>query len=94
MAEEKKEHKKHHGFTHTHIEHFKDGSASVHHVHHEGPHKDVKHAAADLDAVHDSMQDHLGEGPDEIQGSEPQAAGVGGSVPSGAASAMAGPQGA
>lgn len=60
MAEEKKSKHAHHGFTHSHVEHFKDGSATVHHVHHEGPHKDVKHAAADLDAVHDSMQDHLG----------------------------------
>ena len=50
----------HHGFTHTHIEHHGDGSATVHHVHHEGPHKDVKHAALNLDHIHDSLQDHLG----------------------------------
>jgi hypothetical protein len=52
--------KKTHKFTHSHHEHHKDGSITVHHVHEDGPHKDVKHAAADLDAAHDSMQDHLG----------------------------------
>lgn len=52
--------KKHHKFTHTHIEHFHDGSAAVHHVHEEGPHKDVKHAVGSLDEAHDSLQDHLG----------------------------------
>jgi hypothetical protein len=50
----------HHGFTHTHIEHHPDGSHTVHHVHHEGQHKDVKHAAMNLDHVHDSLQDNLG----------------------------------
>ena len=50
----------HHGFTHTHIEHHGDGSATVHHVHHEGPQKDVKHAVLNLDHIHDSLQDHLG----------------------------------
>ena len=51
---------KHHKFTHTHIEHFKDGSHAVHHVHADGPEHDVKHAAMHLDHVHDSLQDHLG----------------------------------
>jgi hypothetical protein len=65
MAEEKKEHaKKHkhagHGFKSTHIESHNDGSHTVHHMHEDGPEHDVKHAAANLDAVHDSMQDHLG----------------------------------
>ena len=50
----------HHGFTHSHHEHHADGSITVHHVHHEGPHKDVKHAVKDLDGAHDSMQEHLG----------------------------------
>jgi hypothetical protein len=50
----------HHKFTHTHIEHHPDMSSTVHHVHKEGPHADVKHAAMDLDSVHDSLQDHLG----------------------------------
>jgi len=53
--------KKHHGFTHTHIEHHSDHSATVHHVHKDGPHKDVKHAVASLDHLHDSLQDHLGQ---------------------------------
>lgn len=52
--------KKHHKFTHTHIEHHPDHSATIHHVHEEGPHKDVKHAVPSLDHVHDSLQDHLG----------------------------------
>jgi hypothetical protein len=50
----------HHGFSHSHFEHHADGSITVHHAHHDGPHKDVKHAAADLDEAHDSMQDNLG----------------------------------
>lgn len=49
-----------HGFTHSHIEHHSDGSHTIHHFHHKGPEHDVKHAVADLDGVHDSMQDHLG----------------------------------
>jgi len=61
MAEEHKK-KKHagHGFKHTHIEHHKDGSHTIHHQHEDGAAHDVKHAAANLDAMHDSMQDHLG----------------------------------
>ena len=59
MAEEKKKHA-HHGFTHSHHEHHADGSITIHHVHRDGPHKDVKHAVADLDGAHDSMEDHLG----------------------------------
>lgn len=50
---------KKHGFTRTRVEHFSDRSHAVHHVHGDGSHKDVKHAAADLDAVHDSMQENL-----------------------------------
>jgi hypothetical protein len=50
---------KKHKFTHTNVEHHADRSHTVHHVHADGPHKDVKHAAMDLDGVHDSMQDHL-----------------------------------
>jgi hypothetical protein len=58
MAEEKKHAR--HGFTHTHVEHHKDGSHTVTHLHHKGGEHDVKHAVADLDGVHDSMEDHLG----------------------------------
>ena len=52
--------KKHHKFSHSHMEHHHDGSITMHHVHEDGPHKDVRHAVADLDAAHDSMQEHLG----------------------------------
>jgi hypothetical protein len=52
--------KKHHPFSHTHVEHHADSSHTVHHVHKDGPAHDVKHAAMDLDGLHDSMQDHLG----------------------------------
>jgi hypothetical protein len=60
MADEKKKKHAGHGFTHTHVEHHKDGSHTVHHQHEDGPDHDVKHAAASLDHLHDSMQDHLG----------------------------------
>lgn len=50
--------KKHHKFTHTHVEHHNDGSHTVHHVHEEGPHKDVKSAAANHDAMIDHIMDH------------------------------------
>lgn len=52
--------KKKHKFKHTHTEWHDDGSATVHHEHEEGPHKDVKHAVEDLDGVHDSLEDHVG----------------------------------
>jgi len=70
--------KKTHNFTHSHHEHHEDGSITVHHVHKDGPHKDVKHAAADLDAAHDSMEDHLGTpNPGEAEAEAgPQAAGA------------------
>jgi len=62
-------HKKH-GFHSTHVEHHKDGSHTVHH-HHEKPEHDVKHAVADLDGLHDSMQSNLGEpNPGEAQANE------------------------
>lgn len=64
MAEEKKSEKKKkhagHGFKRMEVENHADGSHTVHHIHEDGPHKDVKHAVADLDAMHDSIQDHLG----------------------------------
>jgi hypothetical protein len=48
-----------HGFHSTHIELHDDGSATIHHQHSEGSHKDKKYAAADLDGVHDGLEDHL-----------------------------------
>ena len=52
--------KKHHKFHKMSIEHHKDKSHTVHHMHEDGAHKDVKHAASDLNAVHDSMEQNLG----------------------------------
>lgn len=56
---------KKHSFSSTEVEHFDDGSGVVHHVHEKDPKRDVKHAFADLDELHDSMQEHLN--PDEIE---------------------------
>lgn len=56
---------KKHKFTHTHIDLHDDGSATIHHMHADGPEKDVKHAAADLDGVHDCLEDHCN--PEEIE---------------------------
>jgi hypothetical protein len=50
---------KKHGFKRTEVEHHADRSHTVHHLHSDGPQKDVKHAAMDLDSLHDSLQDHL-----------------------------------
>jgi hypothetical protein len=47
-----------HGYTHTHIEHHADNSHTVHHVHEDGPHRDVKGAVADHDGLMDHMMDH------------------------------------
>lgn len=60
MAEEKKKKHAGHGYKKVHISHHHDGSATVHHEHEDGPEHDRTHAAADLDGVHDSLQDHLG----------------------------------
>jgi hypothetical protein len=71
MAEKKKKHAGH-GFKHTHIEHHKDRSATVHHQHEDGSHADVKHAAANLDGIHDSLEQHLGQ-PNDGEGQMPSA---------------------
>lgn len=52
---------KKHKYSHTHIEHHKDGSHTVHHVHEDGPHKDVKGAVADHDGLMDHIMDHTSE---------------------------------
>lgn len=57
--EEKKMAHAGHGFHSTHIELHDDGSATIHHVHEKGPEHDKKYAAADLDGVHDGLEDHL-----------------------------------
>ena len=91
MAEAKKKHS-HHGFSHTHIEHHADNSHTIHHVHSDGAHKDVKHAVADLDSVHDSLQDHLGTpNPGEAQANAGPAAPA---APAAPAMPMPGPAGA
>lgn len=63
MADEKKKHAGH-GYHRTEIEHHKDGSHTVrHHPHPDHMHemKENSYAAGDLDAVHDGMQDNLGQ---------------------------------
>ena len=55
------EKKKHHPFTHSHVEWHDDNSATVHHVHRDGPHKDVKGAAASHDDAMDHIMDHTSE---------------------------------
>jgi hypothetical protein len=44
----------------TSIEHHDDGSHTVRHVPHEGG-PELSYAAANLDAVHDGLEEHLGE---------------------------------
>jgi hypothetical protein len=58
MTDTKKKKHAGHGYTHTHVEHHADGSHTVHHVHEDGPHKDVKGAVADHDGLMDHMMDH------------------------------------
>jgi hypothetical protein len=70
---------KKHKYTHSHIEHHKDGSHTVHHVHEDGPHKDVKYAASGHDEMIDGLMDHTsepnpGEEQDEAGKALPQAA--------------------
>ena len=50
---------KKHKFSKTSVEFHDDGSALVHHIHESDPNQDVRHAAGDLDDVHDSLQMHL-----------------------------------
>jgi hypothetical protein len=54
-----------HKFVHTTIEHHDDGSATIHHEHEDGK-SHVKHAVADLDEIHDSLEAHLRD-PEEIE---------------------------
>jgi hypothetical protein len=80
---------KKHKFTHTHVEHHKDGSHTVHHVHEDGPHMDVKGAAKDHDEMMDHIMDHTSE---PNPGEELDEAGK--ALPGAAAPAAAQPQGA
>jgi hypothetical protein len=79
----------HHGFKSTHIEHHSDGSHTIHHQHHEDSAKDKHHAVADLDQVHDKLEDNLGE-PNAGEAEAAGAAPAGGAAPAPAA-APAGP---
>ena len=83
MAEEKKEHEKKegkkklhagHGFLRSHHEYHDDGSITHHFEHQNGPTQDVKHASADLDGMHDSLEDNLREPEENENQPEPQAA--------------------
>jgi hypothetical protein len=60
MAEEKKK-KKGHKFHRVHIEHHHDGSHTAHYSHEDGASQDKKHAVGDLDSLHDSIEDHVGQ---------------------------------
>lgn len=54
-------HAKKHHVKHTHIEHHKDGSHTVKHVMEDGSEHPASGAAANLDEVHDRLQDAIGE---------------------------------
>ena len=62
---------------HTHIEHYYDanGKATGHTVRHQpmGGGEEVSYAAPDLDAVHDGMEEHVGEPNAGEEASEPAA---------------------
>ncbi len=90
MAEHKKGKHAGHGFHSTHIEHHKDGSHTVHHKHSEGPQHDVKHAVADLDGAHDSMESNLGQ-PNEGEGQVASAMPAPAAAPAAGGAPMSGP---
>lgn len=70
-------HHRKHPYSHTHVEHHKDGSMTVHHQHESDTSQDMKHAVPDLDSLHDSMEEHLGE-PNADEGEQMQVAEGGG----------------
>jgi hypothetical protein len=84
---------KKHKFTHSHIEHHKDGTHTVHHVHEEGPHKDVKGAAHNHDAMMDHMMEHTS-APNPGEGNDVANAPMASPAPAAGAPPMAPPQGA
>lgn len=82
---------KKHKFTHTHVEHHKDGSHTVHHVHEDGPHKDVKGAAGDHDEMIDHIMDHTSDmNPGEDKDQHGNALAAAAAVPAAGAAAPAG----
>ena len=60
--------------THTHIEHHYDdeGKSAGHTVRHKHDAGEVSYAAADMDAIHDGLEQHVGD-PNADEGAEPQA---------------------
>ena len=54
-----------HKYLSTEIEHHDDGSATIHHEHEDGK-SHSRHSVADLDGIHDSLEDHLRD-PEEIE---------------------------
>jgi hypothetical protein len=52
---------KKHKFSETRIKHHGDGTHTVHHVHEDDAKKDLHHAVPDLDAVHDKLEENIGE---------------------------------
>jgi hypothetical protein len=85
---------KKHKFSHTTVDHHKDGSHTVHHHHEDGPAGDVKHGVADHNGMMDSMMDHTSEpNPGEAaadagaHGVPPPAAAAAGLPPAGAPAA-------
>jgi hypothetical protein len=92
-----------HKFSHTVIEHHKDGSHTVHHIHEKHGHNhdvptrdgDVKGAAGDHDAMLDHIMDHtsaMNPGEDKDESNQPLSSGGSGMTPQAPpAAAAAGP---
>jgi hypothetical protein len=87
--------KKHHKFSHSHIEYHHDGSATAHHVHESDPKQDVRHAVADHDGLMDSMMDHTSApNPGEAEANAGPAPAAPAGIPGAAPAGMPGPVGA
>jgi hypothetical protein len=82
------EHKRGHGFHSTHIQHHKDGSHTIHHMHDAGPEHDVKAAVGGHDEMLDHLIDHTSPGPNPGE-AEANAGPVAGATPA----PVAGPMG-
>jgi hypothetical protein len=90
MAEKHKKHGRHHPYDTTTMHHHRDGSITMKHHHESGdPKKHIEHALPDLDAAHDSMEEHLGE-PNQGESEAIQAGAAGGAGGGMAAGAGAG----
>lgn len=90
MSEKKEEKKKKHaghGVKHTSIEHHGDGSHTVKHIMEDGSEHPGSGAAADLDGVHDKLENAIGT---PNPGEADAAAGPGAGAPGGSAAPPAG----